>query len=238
MRRTDGAQDSGTTPSDQGRRRTSQRPHWWAVLAVSLALMALISAVDQHASNNRASLARKRASSANSARNARGRPSVTVPTVRGSALGGPPTPSTSQAYVPFHSGAASTDSTSSSGGPPTVATSPTTTPSVTPTTPTTEARTPATTTVTEVGNLANPYTSTQYQVSTGSGEITANATWTGSTDLTLRIQCGSSANSATGPSGLSVADTSSAGTCYATISEPTSANTTVSYTLTITYPRP
>ncbi len=86
------------------------------------------------------------------------------------------------------------------------------------------------------GNLGAPYTSASYQLSTTGGEVSAQATWSGTPTLTLEVTCGSATKSLSGSSGLYVAVDAGAGSCTITLSEPAGVSVAVSYTLTASYP--
>jgi hypothetical protein len=86
------------------------------------------------------------------------------------------------------------------------------------------------------GNLGAPYTSASYQLTTTGGEVSAQATWSGTPTLTLEVTCGAATKSLSGSSGLYVAVDASAGSCSITLSEPAGVSVAVSYTLTASYP--
>jgi hypothetical protein len=86
------------------------------------------------------------------------------------------------------------------------------------------------------GNLGAPYTSATYQVTTTGGEVSAQASWSGTPTLTLEVSCGGATKSLSGGSGLYVAVDGGAGSCAITLSEPAGVAVAVSYTLTANYP--
>jgi hypothetical protein len=86
------------------------------------------------------------------------------------------------------------------------------------------------------GNLGAPYTSATYQVTTTGGEVSAQASWSGTPTLTLEVSCGGATKSLSGGSGLYVAVDGGAGSCAITLSEPAGVSVAVSYTLTANYP--
>jgi hypothetical protein len=86
------------------------------------------------------------------------------------------------------------------------------------------------------GNLGAPYTSASYQVTTTGGEVSAQATWSGTPTLTLEVTCGGATKTLSGSSGLYVAVDGGAGNCTITLSEPAGVSVAVSYTLSASYP--
>jgi hypothetical protein len=86
------------------------------------------------------------------------------------------------------------------------------------------------------GNLGAPYTSATYQLTTTGGEVSAQATWSGTPTLVLEVACGGVTKSLTGGSGLYVAVDGGAGSCTITLSEPAGVSVAVSYTLSANYP--
>jgi hypothetical protein len=86
------------------------------------------------------------------------------------------------------------------------------------------------------GNLGAPYTSATYQVTTTGGEVSAQASWSGTPTLTLEVSCGGSTKSLSGSTGLYVAVDAGAGSCTIMLSEPAGVSVSVSYSLTASYP--
>ncbi len=253
MRRCDyrftvGAVGGATDPPNDDARRTAHKPHWWAVLAVTLALMALVAAVSS-TTRRAPSLATSHGTSAHRVRS----PNVSVnsTTVPSDAITPAGTAGTASSIGATQEVARATpsngDPTGAGGSAATTApVTPTSAPSSTVPTPATGTVPPATTTPPTVaasangtdtfpGNLEYPENiSAQYPVTTGGG-VTATADWSGASDLTLAVACPGDQGSRNGPSGLSVSVGGSAGTCTVTLSEPSSVQATVSYSLTVQY---
>ncbi len=77
--------------------------------------------------------------------------------------------------------------------------------------------------------------SATYPFTTSGGVVSVTGSWSGTTDLTLSVKCGTaSSKSSTGPSGLSVSATCPAGSVTVGAAETTTV--TVSYSLTVRYP--
>jgi hypothetical protein len=68
---------------------------------------------------------------------------------------------------------------------------------------------------------------------TGNGPTTISVTWSGSTYLTLDASCPSGGQSAGGTSAMQVTLPAASGSCLATVSEPASESTALTYTITI-----
>jgi hypothetical protein len=68
---------------------------------------------------------------------------------------------------------------------------------------------------------------------TGNGQTTISVTWSGSTYLTLDASCPSGGQSAGGTSAMQVTLPAASGSCLATVSEPASESTALTYTITI-----
>lgn len=193
------------------------------ILAVSLALMALVAAASAGSSGARhffQSLAREHPPAR----------TATHPTATGvtSLLPGTaPTSTTTTAP------AARNDPT------------PETTPPSAAVTATTVARVPAVATTTTTapaaqandkiypGYLQPPQDrSTPYSF-TGTGAMRITVTWSGSTYLSLAVSCPGFSQTPGGSSAIAVSIPDATGTCQATLSEPSSEDVTVSYTLSI-----
>jgi hypothetical protein len=197
------------------------RPTWWVVLAVSLALMALIAATAARTggtsngprlpkpSGARASTTTSRPAAASSSH------SSTVPSVS----------STSPSSPLVATGSTTAPATRT---PNAITTSP----------PTTAAAVSNTTTppgVTNQGYLQPSLNNSSATYSfTGQGPSRVSVTWSGSTYLTLQVTCTGFNQSTGGSSAMALSIPNAQGQCQATLSEPTTENTTVSYTLSVT----
>jgi hypothetical protein len=141
---------------------------------------------------------------------------------------------------------ATSDSTGSdtsllSSGPPGGVVTPTTAP---PNVTTTTVAPATTTTTTAAGSSPNDLTQTQGILNppqqrsngfafTGNGQTTISVLWSGSTYLTLVVSCPSGSQSAGGTSAMTVTLPTASGSCLATVSEPASESTALTYTITI-----
>jgi hypothetical protein len=68
---------------------------------------------------------------------------------------------------------------------------------------------------------------------TGNGPTTVSVVWSGSTYLTLDVGCPSGSRSAGGTSAMAATLPTASGSCLATVSEPASESTALTYTITI-----
>jgi hypothetical protein len=207
------------------------RPSWWVILAVSLGLMALLVAT------------------------AGGTPS-------GSRPGDVPARAVARALPGGHEHATApslgspttTTTTTAPSGPATVATSHRTTgmagtvsapqataPIVTPTT--VAAATTTTTTIPSVvaaadrtqtqGYLDPPLQPSNKYGFTGTGAMEVSVVWSGSTYLTMEVSCPSGDQSVGGTSAMAASLPAASGSCLATVTEPTSEATSLTYTISI-----
>jgi hypothetical protein len=212
------------------------------ILAVSLALMALLVATtgntprtDKHrhgvadapADAQHTSLAPAQGTSTGGTSGARQSPATTTTTT------------TTAARAPSDTTRSTTSllSSSSTGG---VVTPTTVPPSVT----TTTVAPATTTTTTAAATSPNDRTQTQGILNppqqrsngfafTGNGPTTISVIWSGSTYLTLDVSCPSGSQSAGGTSAMAVTLPTASGSCLATVSEPASESTALTYTITI-----
>ena len=217
---------------DASSHRRSGRPHWWAVLAVTLALMALVIANSD----------RSRRSSTDSER-----PLVPSFAVRPT-LPGHGSSTQSPASAPETIGRASTGGNPATHAQPGetqapnagAVTAPTTSATLT-ITPSTVPSQVVTTSPSATGSLesypgyleAPDDISSSYPVSNPGGTVVATANWSGSTYLSLSIDCPSAHQESSGTSGLSISTSSYDSSCNITLQEPTNISGTVVYTLTI-----
>ncbi|HEX3332802.1 MAG TPA: hypothetical protein VHS57_00565, partial [Acidimicrobiales bacterium] len=68
---------------------------------------------------------------------------------------------------------------------------------------------------------------------TGNGPTTVSVLWSGSTYLTMVVSCPSGSQSVGGTSAMQTTLPNASGSCLATVSEPTSESTALTYTITI-----
>lgn len=206
------------------------RPHWWAVLAVSLSLMALLAATSVRRSG------------------------VSGPTHHEVTLGPralrsathpvPTTTTTLAATAPAPARDLTSPSGASGGGGSTLGRAAvvstlepgkgTTTTSVTTTTvgsgvgsgPSPQSRT-------QQGYLQPPDNTSAIYPFTADGPTRVSATWASSDTLTLVVTCPSGTATQQGSSSVSLTTAATPGSCQATLSEPASDASTVSYDITI-----
>ena len=227
------------------------RLRWWAILAVTLALMALVAAVSFSTgipSGRSASLGAhlppttpppsKSLPASTTTPDQGSTPSVpqstTTPIGRSTQT---PLSPTIFDHPPTET---SSDTGAGTAGPSTDSAPPTSaspTDSVVPAPPAVTTTT-APTVHTYSGNLEYPdNVSASYQVA-GGGKVTATANWTGAATLSLAVACPSGTSSTSGVSGISVSFTDAPGDnspCSVTLAEPLSEESVVSYSLAIQY---
>ncbi len=236
----------GTT---EGRRPRAARgrPNWWVILAVSLALMALLVATagtSPRATKHPHGLANAAASDTGHAAGSRGTRGSTGST--GSTGGAraahvattttmPPSASDTSA-----SGTSLLSSHALSGvGTPTTAPASVTTTTAPAAPPTTTTTTTAPTSGTSSANdrtegiLNPPGQRSNGFAFTGMGPTTISVLWSGSTYLTLEASCPNGSQSAGGTSAMQTTLPDASGSCMATVSEPASESTPLTYTITI-----
>jgi hypothetical protein len=210
------------------------------ILAVSLALMALLVAT----AGNTPRTAERRHGVADAPAEAQHTSLAPAPgTPTGATSSARQSPATTTTTTPARAASDSTKPTTSLlSSPPTreVVTPTTVPPSVTTTT-----VPPATTTTTTVAATSpNDRTQTQGILNpplqrsngfgfTGNGPTTISVIWSGSTYLTLDVSCPSGSQSAGGTSAMTVTLPAASGSCLATVSEPASESTALTYTITI-----
>jgi hypothetical protein len=68
---------------------------------------------------------------------------------------------------------------------------------------------------------------------TGTGAMDVSVTWSGDTYLTMGVNCPSGSQSVGGSSAMAASLADASGSCLATVSEPTSESTALTYTITI-----
>jgi hypothetical protein len=198
---------------------TSGRPHWWAVLSVGIALMALVAAISGSKQVQRSGRAVGGASHlGSSSRERSSGPVDRVSRALQDALpSGPPvTPTPSIVQLPHASTPVETDPDSAlpaSALPPDTDTFP-----------------PGS----YQGYFEAPWVvSTTYPVS-GEGILAATATWSQPIEMTLTVSCPLLVKTETGGSGVSVALTQPGTPCSVSLSEPFSTLGIVDYAIEVT----
>jgi hypothetical protein len=225
-----------TESGSAGARPLRIRPHWWAVLAVSLALLALVAAAtSDHPTTS------GHGRSALSVQRHRGAPPASSPTTTSTSTTLPQTttttvtPSTSQA-APATDTARGNDVSSRTSTAP-VSTTTTTTVTTTASTDLGAAPTqpagPVATRLTTSGLLQQPDVAYAHYTFTGVGSMTVSVTWTYATPLSLTVSCPDGSDTKVGTSSLSVMIPNAGGDCGMTLQETLVQYDAVDYDLTI-----
>jgi hypothetical protein len=224
--------------SDGWRSRVARgRPNWWVILAVSLGLMALLVAT---AGGTPGAARRDREPAQAAARTVLGpgapRRAGTKAASRSTAT---PTTTTSPiAAAPPSSGSAGAGGALLSSGTPRVSTPRIAATSVT----TTTQAPPATTTTTEPnaepadrtqGYLDPPSDTSNKYGFTGTGAMEISVVWSGDTYLTMEVSCANGSQNVGGTSAMAATLPDATGSCLATVSEPASETTSLTYTISI-----
>lgn len=216
------------------------RPHGWAVLAVSLALLALVVAVTGAPHKGRAGFARDSPATTGAGsrhpideRGQRPTEHLPTPTPPSSAVSNGSDESTTAQTVAARSGDSKATSAVTTSQARLLPTADNTQP-----TPSTISS-PATTTLGGVdqqiivGNFDYPVDSAMYAVPSLEGSLVVTATWTGTPSLLVTLGCEGNKQTDSGPSGLSVVASTNGGNCDLVLAEPSGDQDTVAYTLTI-----
>jgi hypothetical protein len=223
-----------STRGSGGTRPLRIRPHWWAVLAVSLSLLALVAATSGHPGglDHHRTLA-ERSGSAPATTTTTTTPASTTTTVPGlganpvspaeATPGGAPAlkaqivtrPSTTQSSAPTPTTSTTTTTTAPPSGS-TVATTPVQ---------------PAP--VTSTGDLVYPDDSTATTTFFGVGAMRVTATWPTTPTVSLTVTCPGGGQSAQGSSMVTVLLPVTGGNCIVTLKELLVQFDAVNYTLTI-----
>jgi hypothetical protein len=208
------------------------RPHWWAVLAVSLSLLALVAAAASNHSNGHKN---RGLDAASSDQRATGVP-PTAPSTSTSTTANAPTQPVSN-VTPTTSAPVAKPATTSYGG--NVITTPSTTPFTAPTTSTTNTTTPTTVAApvrpapqVETGGLEQPDSTAKYSF-TGVGSMQVSASWSPTDSLSLSVSCPDGSLTSEGTSSVAVVIPDANGPCNITLKETLVQYDVISYTLTI-----
>jgi hypothetical protein len=219
------------------------RPNWWVILAVSLGLMALLVATagstppaPRRAGGEAQSAARipPRAGRAGAAPLTPTTRTPTTTTTTTGAAGAPLSGATDLA-----SSARTTETSGAAGAPPaaTAAPSVTTTTLAPATTTTTAAAGPSSSVAADrtqtQGYLNPPLQSSNQFGFTGTGAMEISVVWSGDTYLSMEVSCPSGDQNVGGTSAMAASLPDASGSCLATVSEPTSESTSLTYTITI-----
>lgn len=219
------------------------RPNWWVILAVSLALMALLVATAGnpkrvvHGSGAHG-IANARSSDSHGTRggaDGAGRSGGGGVGARGSVRS---TSTTTTASVPAANTAA-TSLTSTHAAtvpttvPPAAAPATTTTTAVVAPTTTTTVTSPPLGSGSHQGVIEPPAQRSSSVGFTGTGAMQVSVVWSGPTYLTMQVSCPSGTQNVGGSSAMAASLPDASGSCLATVSEPTSESTALTYTITI-----
>ncbi len=212
------------------------RPNWWVILAVSLGLMALLVATagnttpPSHRDGHPAETA-ARISVPGGRRHAAVSPQTTTSTTTTTTT---PRATSTPANVPASlrtAGTSGTVSAPQAAGPSVTTT--TATPSTTSTTTTLPGGAlPADRTQTQ-GYLNPPLQTSGKYGFTGTGAMEVSVVWSGSTYLTMEVSCPSGSQSVGGTAAMAASLPDASGSCLATVSEPSSEATALTYTISI-----
>ncbi len=150
------------------------------------------------------------------------------------------TPSTTPRLASGAASVATTRQTSgalgSVGAPPAAAPGPTaTTTTVAPATTTTTGASPAVAADrTQTQGYLNPPTESSDKFGfTGTGAMEISVVWSGNTYLTMQVSCPNGGQSVGGTAAMAASLPDASGSCLATVTEPTSETTTLTYTISI-----
>jgi hypothetical protein len=211
----------GTDKRLAGARPLRMRPHWWAVLAVSLSLLALVAATT---SNRPAPSTRDRA--ALRTRPARTQPTLPAPTTSSSSLPEPTTTTTTRTTSPVVTAAGTRVGNGITVTPSTAPTSTSTTPAPPPANPevnasTTQTTQPPASDFVQFGVLQQPTLAAASYTFYGVGSMTVSVTWQFATVLSLTVNCPGGSQTREGPSPLSVVISNAGGGPCGTIVKET-----------------
>ncbi len=222
------------------------RPNWWVILAVSLALMALLVATAGSTPHTirrgRALVAAPAGHAGRPVRANDGRAPTSPPAVRESTTTTTTTSSSTSStagaggsgtsLLSTHARGTGTNDAPAPVGVTTTTVGPTTT--IAPATTTTIASpsVPADRTQTQ-GYLNPPLQISNGYGFTGSGAMEISVLWSGTTYLTMQVSCPNGSQSVGGTSAMAASLPNASGSCLATVSEPASESTSLTYTITI-----
>jgi hypothetical protein len=231
----------GSQTSDRRRPRVARgRPNWWVILAVSLALMALLVATagnPKRATGGARGLSDVSSNDSQATTGKRGAADASHPpsNVRS-------TTTTTTVPAPAQTDATALTSTHSATTVPTTIqpTAPAPSPSPSPVTTTTVAPTTTTTVPSQAlgagshqGVIEPPAQRSSSVGFTGTGATQISVVWSGPTYLTMQVSCPSGSQNVGGSSAMQASLPDASGSCLATVSEPASESTTLTYTITI-----
>jgi hypothetical protein len=213
------------------------RPNWWVILAVSLALMALLVATagnPKRAVPGTHGIANAQSSDSHGARAAAGGSTRSPSASTASST-------TTTAPVGANASTAATALTATHGASVPTTTGPPAAAPVTTTTVPVPVAVPTTTTVpssapgagSHQGVIEPPAQRSSSVGFTGTGAMQVQVVWSGSTYLTMQVSCPSGSQDVGGSSAMAASLPDASGSCLATVSEPASESTALTYTITI-----
>jgi hypothetical protein len=229
----------GPGPTEGLRSRVARgRPNWWVILAVSLGLIALLVATAGSTPPRRQRVDGLAAAAAHTSPGTlphRGsgtaRPATTTTAVTTTTTTSQP----SSATTAIAAARLTTGTSGAAGAPQPPAPSVTTTtvaPATTTTTTTASPAVPADRTQTQ-GYLSPPVQTSNKYGFTGTGSMQISVVWSGDTYLTMEVSCPSGDQSVGGTAAMAASLPDASGSCLATVSEPTSETTSLTYTISI-----
>jgi hypothetical protein len=217
------------------------RPNWWVILAVSLGLMALLVATaggaphTAHRTGGSAQASSRTSPPGAGAGRDGGRPPLSSTTTTTSTSTTTPTSSAADVASSLHT--TGTGSPAAATAPLPAASSVTTTtagpaPTTTTTTPSSGGEVAADRTQ-DQGYLNPPLEADNKYGFTGTGAMEVSVVWSGDTYLSLQVSCPSGDQSAGGTSAMEASLPDASGSCFATVTEPASETTSLTYTISI-----
>lgn len=223
-----------------GARPLRIRPHWWAVLAVSLSLLALVAATTAERPSGPGD--RRADGVLRSGRNGSSAiPSSAPPTVAKTPTSTvtPSTTVTPSPTVPVVSTPIASDNARATVRSPVTTTTTTTRPTGVPSATNGSSalaagsNVPPVQTVTQTGDLQQPDDATASYAFTGSGAMLIAASWPSAVPLSMTVICPDGTESAQGSANVAVTIPDADGPCDVSLKETLVQYDTVSYTLTI-----
>jgi hypothetical protein len=217
--------DSGLTRARPAR----SRPHWWAVLAVSLSLLALVAARSADPRSTHGHVGRSHATAALGTRSSLSPPVTGGHTSTVDTAAPAPTVTTSTTTTTVATAPVVSSGSSSVRPAATHTSSSTTTTVATSTAP----APPPVPTETYTGDLQQPDDSQATYSFTGSGPMQVSVSWSGPYTLSLSVSCPSGTQNQEGASAFTVVIPDGTGACVTTVRETQMQYNEIPYTLTI-----
>jgi hypothetical protein len=228
----------GPGPQEGLRSRVARgRPNWWVILAVSLGLIALLVATAGSTPplHHRAGGLADAASHTSPGTLAHHDAGTARPVTTTTAVARTTTTSQPSSGATDVAAARLTTGTSGSAGasqPPAPSVTTTTVAPATTTTTDASPAVPADRTQTQ-GYLSPPVQTSNKYGFTGTGAMQISVVWSGDTYLTMEVSCPSGDQSVGGTAAMAASLPDASGNCLATVSEPASETTSLTYTISI-----